>query len=211
MNTTKYRVSLGYANLNDNSLLTFATTVHSQLYVQAAYPTPPVTAVSLLAGITALRDAKVAQVNGGKAATAVKNQCREALADLLRQLAFYVQLACGNDLAVLLDSGFEPVSTNRTQTQLVKPVIVRINPGLSGEALVTVTADANARSFEVRVAEVDDQNVPGPFRPPVIRTGSRNMSVEELVPGKLCVFQVRAVGGLTGFSDWSDAVVQRAA
>ncbi len=30
-------------------------------------------------------------------------------------------------------------------------------------------------------------------------------------PRKLCVFQVRAVGGLSGFSDWSAAFVQRAA
>lgn len=211
MNTTKIRVSLGYAKLNDDSLLIFATGVHSQLYAQSAYPTPPITAADLMGSINTMRDAKVAQATGGKAATAVKNQARNALEEQLRLLAFYVQLNCGSDLAVLLDSGFEAVDLNRAQTQLVKPVILRIQPRVSGEALVTVTADSNARGFEVRVAEVDDQNVPGPFRPPVIRTGSRNMAVDELVPGKLCLFQVRAIGGLTGFSDWSDAVVQRAA
>ncbi len=61
------------------------------------------------------------------------------------------------------------------------------------------------------MAEVGPDNMPGPFRPAVTRTGSRNMAVDALELGKLCVFQVRAAGGLTGYSDWSDAVVQRAA
>jgi len=211
MKTTKYRVSLGFAKLNDDSLLLFATGIHTQLYAQPAYATPPVTAADLLAGITALSNAKVAQANGGKSATATKNICRQTLNDLLQRLAFYVQLACDNDLPVLLDSGFEVASTNRTQVPLAKPVITRINAGNSGEALVTVTPDPNAKSFEVRVAEIDANNTPGPFRPVVVRTGSRNMVVEDLVPGVLCLFQVRGVGGLNGYSDWSDAVVQRAA
>lgn len=211
MSTTKLRVSLGYSNLNVDSLIAFAKSVHTLLYAKAEYSAAPVTAATLLTAITELSDAKVAQANGGKVATAVKNNCQENLLDLLRTLAFYVQLACGGDLPLLLGSGFDVVSSNRTQSTLTKPVITRITPGMSGEALITVTPDANAKSFELRVAEVGENNIPGPFRPSVTRTGSRNMPVEELTPGTLCVFQVRAVGGLTGYSDWSDAVVQRAA
>ena len=207
----KYRVSLGFAKLNVDSLIAFATSIHTLLYGTVGYTNPPVTAVQLKAAIDALSDAKVAQANGGRAATATKNILQGELLDLLQKLAFYVQLACDNSLPMLLESGFDVASTNRTQTVLAKPVITRINPGMSGEALVSVTADPNAKSYELRVAEVGPDNIPGPFQPLVVRTGSRNMAVGELEPGRLCVFQVRAVGGLTGYSDWSDAVVQRTA
>lgn len=210
MKSITYRVSGAYARLNVSSLVAFGTGVETHFYLQPKLANPPVTQVELRASITALRDAVVAQINGGKAATATKNLCQEALLENLQKLAFYVQLACENELPVLLGSGFNVTNTTRTRVALAKPSILRIVPGLSGEALVTVTADRNAKSYEVRVADVGPDNIPGPFRPAVVRTGSRNMSVPGLEPGTLCVFQVRAVGGLVGFSDWSDAVVQRA-
>ena len=168
-------------------------------------------AAALLVLINEFTAAKVAQAEGGKAATATKNSCRLALTDALRDLAFYVQLACGNNLTTLLDSGFEVSSTNRAQTMLAKPVITRIQAQFSGEAMVTVAPISNARCFELRVAELGDDNLPGPFREAVVSPSARNMRIGELVPGRLCVFQVRAVGGSAGHSEWSDAVVQRAA
>lgn len=204
-------MSKGYTKLNADSQIAFATGILTLLYAQEAYGSPPVAAGELEAAINALKAAKVAQTNGGKEATAIKNLRQEELLALLQKLAFYVQLECDNSLPLLLASGFDAASTNRTQVVLATPTITHINPGMSGEALVTVTPDTNARSYELRVAEVNSDNIPGPFRPSVVRTGSRNMAVEDLVPGKLCVFQVRAVGGLSGFSDWSAAVVQRAA
>ena len=58
---------------------------------------------------------------------------------------------------------------------------------------------------------MDENGAPGPFRPAVTRTSSRNIPVDGQIPGKLYAYQGRAIGGLTGFSDWSDVVVQRAA
>lgn len=89
--------------------------------------------------------------------------------------------------------------------------VTRIVPGNSGEALVTVNADPNAKSFKIRSADMDDTNTPGPFRPVVVCTSSRNMAVGGLVPGRFYLFQVSGVGGLNGHSNWSDAMVQRAA
>lgn len=37
-------------------------------------------------------------------------------------------------------------------------------------------------------------------------TNSRNMPINALTPGGNYQFQVRAVGGSTGYSDWSDPV-----
>lgn len=210
MKTTQ-RVSLAFTKLQDDVLITFATTVHSELYAMSEYSAPPVSPSDLMAAITAFSGAKVAQASGGKVATAEKNLRREELLTLLKKLAYYVQVACENDLVLLLSSGFEAVSTNQTRTVLPKPSLVRIVSGMSGQALVTATADRNARGYEVIVAEIDENGTAGPFRPAVTRTSSRNIPIADLTPGKLYAYQGRAIGGATDFSDWSDVVVQRAA
>ncbi len=206
------RVSLGFGNgMPDDTLITFSRSVHTQLYVAGGFTGIPVTAAVLGAAVDAFADAKAAQVNGGKAATAEKNNRRDALVALLKQLAFYVQIASENDLAMVLSSGFQAVSNNRTQVQLTKPSVLRVVPGMTGEALVTISTEQAARGCEVRVAEVDASGAPGPFRPVIASTSSRNIPVFELVPGRLYAYQGRSFGGATTFSDWSDLLVQRAA
>jgi len=37
-------------------------------------------------------------------------------------------------------------------------------------------------------------------------TNSRSMPLNNLIPGTNYTVQVRAIGGSTGYSDWSDAV-----
>lgn len=211
MKTSTYHVSLSFGKLPDDTLIVFATTVLAQLFAQAAYANPPVTPAQLNPAIIAFSAAKVAQSNGGKSATAEKNLRREELLALLQKLAYFVQVACNNSLPLLLDSGFEAASNNRAQSPLPKPSLTRIVPGMSGQALVTATADRNARGYEIIVAEIDESGTPGPFRPAVTRTSSRNILIDALNPGRLYAYQGRAIGGLTGFSDWSDVVVQRAA
>ena len=49
---------------------------------------------------------------------------------------------------------------------------------------------------------------PGPWERHLIFTGSRSMPINGLTPGGNYQFQIRAVGGSTGYSDWSDAVSQ---
>ena len=179
-----------------------------------SFPTPPVTAAVLESEINSFATAKAAQAQGGTAATAAKNNARGTLTGLLQQLAFYVQVTSNDDLALLLSTGFEPVSQNRTQTQLAKPTLIRIKNGLSGQSLATISPDRNARCAQLivaEIAEIDETGAPGPFRPPIIHTSSVNIPVDDLTPGKLYAMQGRFVGGLTGFSDWSDVVTHRAA
>ena len=195
----------------DDTLITFSRSVHTQLYGAGGFTNIPVTAAILEAAINAFADAKAAQVNGGKAATAEKNNRRETLVVLLKQLAFYVQVASNNDLAMLLSTGFQAVSNNRARVPLAKPSVLRVVTGMTGEALVTLSTEPASRGCEVRVAEVDVSGAPGPFRPVIASTSSRNVPVLELVPGKLYAYQGRSFGGATTFSDWSDVLVQRAA
>ena len=200
------RVQLGFTNAPDHSLEETAGTVLDNLYGNPAYPTPPVTAALLTAALTAFTESIAAQAQGGTAATAEKNNRRAALTDLLRQLAGYVQEKCGNDLAVLLSSGLDAVSTNRASSPLPAPTIRELLNGNSGQMLLRVGPIKNSRCYEVRHAALGAGGAPGPWQNGGLFTNSRAMPINGLTPGTTYSFQVRAVGGSTGYSDWSDPV-----
>ena len=160
------RVSLAFGNgTPDNTLITFARNVHKLLYALGVLTNIPATAPVLLENIENFADAKAAQPSGGKAATATKNARRDELVVMLKQLAIYVQQAANNDLALLLSTGFEAVSTSRAQYPLAKPVIERIVPGMTGTALVTMSREKVARGCEIRVAEIGADGAPASSAP----------------------------------------------
>lgn len=126
------------------------------------------------------------------------------LVGLLRQLAGFVQERHGNDLAKLLASGFEAVSTNHSSSPLAKPNIRDIDHGNTGQAILRIGAIANARNYEVQYALIGVGGTPGPWVGAGLFTNSRAIPVNGLTPGAEYLFHVRAVGGSTGYSDWSD-------
>ena len=197
------RVLLGFTNAPDHQLEETAGTVLDGFYGNAAFPTPPVAKPALQAALTAFTTAIAAQAQGGTAATADKNNKRDILIDLLRQLASYVQDASGNDLAKLLSSGFDAVSTNRSSSPLDAPSIKDITNGMTGQLIVKVTPVANARAYEIRYALAAPGQPQGPWQNGGLFTNSRSMPINGLTPGSNYTFQVRAVGGSTGYSDWS--------
>ncbi len=200
------RVNLGFANAPDHTLEEISGAVIDNLFGKPAFPSPPVTQVALQAALTGFTAAIATQAQGGTAATADKNNKRDALIGLLRQLAGYVQEMHGNDLAVLLSSGFEAVSTSRASSPLEKPHIKEILNGNSGQLILRGSTVQNARCFEMRFAAIGAGGAPGPWQSAGLITNSRSMPVNGLTPGTMYVFQIRAVGGSTGYSDWSDAV-----
>src|SRR5207237_603645 len=122
-----------FAELGDQHLDNFVQGVIDGMTGNATYPTPPVTMAILQ---TALDDfiAKVsAALSGGSVNTAAKNNSREALLGMLRQLATYVQLKCNNNPELLLSSGFDAQSTNRTSVPLQKPLDLTVRNGNAGQ------------------------------------------------------------------------------
>ena len=200
------RVLLGFAAASDHSLEETATSVLSKLYDNPAFANPPVAKVDLQAALTAFSLAIAASLRGGPVETADKNNKREALVSLLRQLAGFVQDKHDNDLAKLLSSGFEAVSTNRASAQLEQPSIKDILNGMTCQLIVRVGSVANAKCYEVRYALIAPGGALGPWQSGGLHTSSRSMPIGHLTPGGNYQFQVRAVGGSTGYSDWSDPV-----
>jgi hypothetical protein len=86
------------------------------------------------------------------------------------------------------------------------PAIRDILNGNSGQFILRVSAIPNARAYEVRHAAIGTGGTPGPRQNGGLFTNSRSMPINGLAPGTNYTFQIRAIGGSTGYSDWSDPV-----
>ncbi len=196
--------------MSDHELEENAGEVLAGIYSHGAiYPEPPVTSVILSTTLSNFRNALAAQSSKGKEGTAAKDELRAELIVLLRSLALYVQTVIqGNDafgLTVLLQSGFEAVSTNRAQHPLDAPAITRIDNTGEGRVTLRVKPSANARMYEAQKKLEGAAN----FESAGVFASTRGMEVTGLTPGGLYTFRVRAMGGSTGHSDWSDPVAHR--
>lgn len=200
------RIADGFLKQSAVELVATAGAVLSGLTNNPAFPAPTVDLKVVQAAADDLTAALAAQPHGGTAATAEKHNKREALIALLRKLKHYVEDNCESDVAVLLSSGFRAAVTTRTRLPLVGPSIIDIDFGNSTELVLRLTAVARAKCYEVRSAALGPGNVPGPWQAAGLFTNSRAITIPGLVPGTSYAFQVRAIGGSTGCSDWSNPV-----
>jgi len=200
------RIADGLRTQSAERLITTAGAIINGLTGNPSFPAPPVDMKTLQAAVDDLNAALAAQPQGGPSATAEKNNKKEALIALLRRLRHYVDENCGNDLSVLLSSGFQAAVTTRTRLPLANPSILNLGLGNSTELVLKVTPIAHAKCFEVRMAVVGAGNTPGPWQTAGLFTNSRSMTIDGLTPGTTYMFQVRAVGGSTRYSDWSNPV-----
>ena len=201
------RVLIGYTTMKDHRLEEVGGAVfHGITSHAAAFPEPPVTMAELNTALTNFTTAVAAQKMGGKAATIDKNAKRDVLVGMLRQLAAYVQQTCNNDLQTLTSSGFEAVVHTNAQTPLAKPNIVSVENGNAGQLLVRIDPVPHAKTLEVRYALVGAGNAVGPWQSAGLFTDSRALSINGLTAGTIYKLEVRAIGGSTGYSDWSDPV-----
>ena len=196
-----YRVSLSFAQLPDGDLSDFSNSVIAGLTGNALFPTPPVATGALQDLATTFVQKVAAAADGGRLATAEKNEARAALIAALRQDAAYVQALAGTDLPGLLSSGFLTVNTNTTSSPLPKPVVDNIDNFQSTKLMMRLKPIPNYRAIEARRKQGS-----GEWQNSGIFTKSIRIVQEQLTPGTTYDFQFRAVGGSTGFSDWSDPV-----
>ena len=176
-----------------------------------AFPDPPVSMEMLEQALDEFSLAIQAQAKGGTLATAVRNNARRKVIELLSRLARYVEDKSKNDLPTLLSSGFPARNRSRAQVQFPKAVILKITPRRSGQLNLQVRAIPNARCYQIVCAEVGPNGVLGPERDAGLFTNSRSIPIGGLTPSKMYSFRVRAIGGSAGFGDWSEPVSHRCA
>jgi hypothetical protein len=161
---------------------------------------PPVTPAQLTTKKKAFDDARVAAATGGPAQTALKNTAKADLVDELNKDASYTDYACNGDLDVLISSGFEPVSTNRTPVVLNAPRITGVKHYGTGKLKAGVVAQRGVKSFVGRIKASNGTE----FGPNLSFKNSRAIIFDGLTAGLTYVLQLCAIGGANGQTDWSD-------
>jgi len=193
------RVARDFMNAPANDVANLADDVVDGITGNPAFPAPPITALDLTTLNTTLRSAITAADAGGPTQTAAKYKAYAAVTDALRKDANYVEIQSDNDLETLLSSGYDVVSTNRAQAPLDQPVIVEISNLATTRLLVRLLSILNAKSYQVQLATA----VNGPWQEAGIYTQARRIVLLGLTPGTVYFVRLRAIGGSTGYSEWS--------
>jgi hypothetical protein len=194
-----FRVSYGFLRDPDPEFLVFSEGVVIGMTGNQGYTSPRVDLVTLASANLAFRNALTACETGGILATADKDAKRLIVEGYLRSQAAYVQSIAGEDLTLLLSSGFLSTKTTRTRIVLRQPEIVRLDCPQSGTLGVRVKPVPTSKAYEVRM-----KNGTGDYQSAGIFTYARLITIPGVIPGQIYAVQVRAIGGLTGYSDWSD-------
>lgn len=191
------RVSHRYTRLKDSSLNIFGCSVVLGMTDNPAFPNPLVPLATLSALQSDYAQKLAARSLGGRATTAAKTKARAVLTDALRRQGNYVQGAALN-LEDLLSSGYSAASQNCSQTELVMPRILKVLNYGTGKLILRLTPIANARNYQVQI-QIGD----GAWQEAGICSQARRAVVANLTPGTMYNIRVRALGGSTGYSNWS--------
>jgi len=144
----RVRAVAGFKRFTDPQLITTGRGVVKEMKDNPNFPNPPEELKTLEGAVEELSAALAAQVQGGTAATAHKNNKRDAVIELLVKLGHYVQDNCGQNPATLLSSGFQLATNNRAKSPVVKAAILSIDPGRSTELVLKLNPVDNARIFK---------------------------------------------------------------
>lgn len=197
----KFRLSLGFQTMKDTDLEIFTTNVIVQLTKNATlFPNLPVAVVALTTQQNDFHLALAATEDGGKHATREKNDKRLILEDSLRAIALYIQGIVGMTPANAELSGYKVlVAGPHNPLTLVTPAIIEIFNVAPGKIGFKIQSSPGASGYEIYATT-------GGLAPVMVcsSTSSRNLVAENLKPGTLYAFQVRALGGSTGHSELSD-------
>jgi hypothetical protein len=183
----------------DAELIVDSGRVISSMTGNASYPNPNPTLAVVGTGRTNFITS-VNALDGSGSATVARDQKRAVLVGLLRELALYVQQACGGDLVVLLSSGFTAQKQRQPVGQLSAPDNLRLRrTEMTGQLGARCNSDPNANTYQWRYAT---SLAPTAWTMPDPTTAA-NTILDGLTPGTVYVVQVRSIGS-AGPSDWSD-------
>jgi hypothetical protein len=148
--------------------------------------------------------AEKASADGGRSATALKNNLRLVLAALVRDLAHYVAVACKGNMANLILSGFPPQKTTRTPIgPLPAPQALVVKHGVvSGVLNASVNPVFGASTYNWTCTA----NTPGAV-PITVQSTAADYSFTGLTPAVSYTIAVNAFG-TAGLSNWSSPVSQ---
>jgi hypothetical protein len=132
--------------------------------------------------------------------TAAKQKAFDALTDALNSDANVVEDTVGNDLEMLLATGYLPASTNRSSFPLNDTSIVSLLNNGTTQALLRLEPVTNAKTYQVQVSTDGGKT----WLECCVSTQARRIVLMNLVPGTTYLVRARAIGGSTGASNWTN-------
>lgn len=195
------RVSLAFRREPDAALFAFGLRIDTNLTGNPHFPDPPLVLGELKGVCTAFEQAIIAARDGGKWLIDARGKQRQALLQILRELAAYVQFTAKGEVSKIYSSGFDIASRNTTPTRLPKPNIISVFNCASTQLQLKVPPLKNARIYDVWIHTGD-----GNWKAWQLFQNTRRMILQNLTPGQMYWIRVRVLGGSTGSSEWSDAI-----
>src|SRR5262249_32326872 len=128
--------------------------VYDGLLDNPAYAALPITMGDFKSAIDDYTKGVAAALDGGKAAIAERQKCRNDVIAMFRALGHYVERACNNDINAFISSGFVAATPHQRSSEqpLAAPSTVIIEQGVTGQFLVTPGRVPKARSYVIRFA-----------------------------------------------------------
>jgi hypothetical protein len=186
----------------DATLVVFANGVLKGLTGNASFPNPTVSLTTFGNDITIYSNAVTAALDGGKNAKSAREKAKKVVVNDLKQLAFYVENNCNNDMAIFTTSGFTARAKRTASGPVGEATFRSLDYGTHpGEILASIKSTPGARSYNIRF---------GPGAAPtswtVLNVASirKAIAIDNLTSGTLYAFQVQALG-MQGLSAWSDS------
>ncbi len=203
MSTAKVSQSFSSSKYSDAELSVKANSIISKMTGNSYFPEPAPALEVLQTAITNYSSALDKVEDGSREDTVVKNNRRETLENLLKQLAGYVQDASGGDEAIILSSGFDVNKKPSAIGALEKATGLCITAG-NNKGSVAVICDVveNARFYIFEYTEA-------PVAPDSVWTKQvstkHKILIDGLTSGKQYVFRV-AGAGTDPSRIWSDEI-----
>ncbi|SEM17214.1 hypothetical protein SAMN05216436_102127 [bacterium A37T11] len=194
----------GFKQFRDNDLLNQGGTIVTAMTGNANFPNPVPALADVQAAVEDFRvKLEASSRKGSPLETALKNESREALVKLLKQLAFYVNTVADGSLSLVLSSGF-PV-TSLPSKPSVPPIPTRIKLSdwiQSGQVRLNFDSMPGAWMYEYTFTkDLDEQGTPI-YSNSFTTTKSSGNVLAPLMPGLTYYIKVRSRNG-QGVSDWT--------
>ncbi len=189
---TTFKVLIGFSRYSGPDLTVKTDSIIDHMTGNANFPTPQPTIIQLTAAGSDFKVALAAADSGSKTDTANKNQKREVLENILRDLGLYVQLNGKNEETILLSSGYDLQKSKTHIGTLAKPENVKVTPGDNKGAVkiaLKTVVGADSYIFEYTALPIIDATI---WK---IKTSTKaNVQISDLTSGKEYAFRVAGVG-----------------
>jgi len=181
-----------------NKLVPFGSNVAANID-PAKFPNLPFSPAQLQALATDLNAKQAATITGGSVEKAARDKAFDALTAALDADADTVESKVGQDMEMLLSTGYLPASTNRTSSPLDDTEILSLMNNGTTQLFLRLQTVTNAKTYQVQISTDNGQT----WKEGCLSTKARSIMLTGLTPGTTYQVRARAIGGSTGASGWT--------